>query len=158
MTASLLPEEAAVAKVLSTCSLAPRESLPGPWTPTEARGVEREGVRLLEPSQCPGARLGFGLKERWHFSSSTCEETYRALKTLQRWQTDKMKSTLGLLKPSALTPKTDGETVTRHPRKVVHFLSTKNKRKLNVKPHRLISNSILSEVNLHFSKKGRKWN
>lgn len=67
-----------------------------------------------------------------------------------------MKSTLGLLKPSALTPKTDGETVTRHSRKVVHFLSTKNKRKL--KPHRLISNSILSEVNLHFSKKGRKWN
>lgn len=63
MAVSLLPEEAAVAKVLSTCSLAPREffskdSLPVPWTPTEARGVGREGVcvRLLELSQCPGVR------------------------------------------------------------------------------------------------------
>lgn len=50
MAASLLPEEAAEAKVLSTGFLAPRESLP------EARGMERERVRLLEPSQCPGVR------------------------------------------------------------------------------------------------------
>lgn len=62
-----------------------------------------------------------------------------------------MKRTLGLLKPSALTPKTDGETVTSTQEKLFHLLSTKSKCKL--KPRRLLSNFILSEVNLHFSKK-----